>query len=125
MKQTKYTLSIACCALILLVSGCTSMKDPATSNIAVSKNAIANADSADAAQFAPLELQSAREKLTRANAAMADKDYKLANDLAIQAQADAKVATSKANSSKAQAAADALNADIRVLQEELTRANNQ
>jgi hypothetical protein len=53
---------------------------------------------------------------------MAQKDYKLAMDLASQAQADAKLAQAKANSTKAQKAADALQDDIRVLREELDRA---
>ena len=54
---------------------------------------------------------------------MADKDYKLAVDLAAQAQADAKLAQSKANSAKAQAAANALQDDINVLRSELQRNN--
>jgi hypothetical protein len=125
MKRTTLSLSLAFCALALTIAGCTSMKTPAKENIAASKNAVENATSADAGQLAPAELQTARDKLARANKAMADENYKLANELAIQAQADAKVATSKANSAKAQAAADALNTDVRVLQEELNRKNNQ
>jgi hypothetical protein len=66
-------------------------------------------------------MSSAREKLMLANKAMQAKDYKLAVDLAAQAQADAKLAQGKANSAKAQAAADALQDDIRVLREELDR----
>jgi hypothetical protein len=54
---------------------------------------------------------------------MSSKNYKLAIDLAAQAQADAKLAQSKANSSKAQTAANALQEDIRVLREELERNN--
>jgi hypothetical protein len=64
------------------------------------------------------------EKMARANKAMADKDYKLADELATQAQADAKLAQGKANSAKAQTAADALQDDIRVLREELQRSNS-
>jgi hypothetical protein len=63
--------------------------------------------------------------MLRANAALAAKDYKLARELAVQAQADAKLAQSKANSSKATAAADALNEDLRVLRQEVDRANAQ
>jgi hypothetical protein len=58
-----------------------------------------------------------------ANKAMADKNYPLAQDLATQAQADAKLAQGKANSSKAKAAADALQDDVRVLREELDRTS--
>jgi len=119
------TSALIIASAALFITGCTDMKTPAAANIAVSKNAIDNAAGADAAQLAPSEIQSAREKLGKANAAMANGDYKLANDLALQAQADAKVAQSKSTSAKTQAAADALNADLRVLQDELNRKNNQ
>lgn len=68
-------------------------------------------------------MNSAREKLALANKAMASKDYKVAQDLAGQAEADGKLAQSKANSAKAQAAADALQDDIRVMRQELDRAS--
>jgi hypothetical protein len=67
-------------------------------------------------------MQSAREKLMRANQALAAKDYKTAQDLATQASADAQLAQSKANSAKATSAADELQQSIRTLREELNRA---
>lgn len=105
----------------MLAVGCSSLKTPATADVAVSKAAVTNAAGAGGAQYAPVEMTSARNKMVLANKAMADKDYKLARDLAAQAQADAKLAQSKANSTKAQAAAKALQDDIRVLREELER----
>lgn len=110
-------------AAVVLTAGCSSMKTPATASVAVSNAAVANASTAGGAEFAPVEMNSAREKMARANKAMADKDYKLANELAIQAQADAKLAQGKANSAKAQTAANALQEDIRVLREELDRTS--
>jgi hypothetical protein len=101
------------------------MKTPATADVAVSKEAVSSAADAGAAQYAPMELKSAQEKMAAANKAMAGKDYKLARDLAGQAQADAKLAQSKANSAKATAAADAVQDDVRVLREELDRASKQ
>jgi hypothetical protein len=106
---------------VILSAGCSSMKGPATTSIAVSKEALSGAGGAGGAEFAPVEMESARHKLALSNQAMAAKDYKLANDLATQAQADAKLAQGKANSAKAQLAADALQDDIRVLREELDR----
>jgi hypothetical protein len=99
------------------------MQTPATADVAVSQAAVGNASSAGGAEFAPVEMRSAREKIALANQAMAAKDYKRADDLANQAQADAKLAQSKADSAKAQLAANALQDDIRVLREELSRAN--
>lgn len=114
---------IVCGALVLTLAACaSSQKAPATADVAVSKNAVENAVSAGAADLAPEEINAARDKMMRANAALAAKDYALARDLATQAQADAKLAQSKANSAKATAAANALDADLRVLRQEVERA---
>jgi len=106
---------------VLIAAGCSSMKTPATASVAVSTAAVDSAAGAGGAEFAPVEMSSARNKMAWANKAMADKDYKLANDWAIQAQADAALAQGKANSAKAKIAADALQDDVRVLREELGR----
>ncbi len=89
----------------VLAVGCSSLKTPATADVAVSKAAVDNAASAGGVQYAPVEMMAARDKMVLANKAMADKDYKLARELAAQAEVDAKLAQSKANSAKAQAAA--------------------
>jgi len=122
-KNSKLWFTVLCGAAVVLTVGCSSLKTPATADVAVSKAAVENAAGAGGAEFAPVEMNSAREKLALANKAMAAKDYKLAVDLASQAQADAKLAQGKANSAKAQTAADALQDDIRILREELDRAN--
>ncbi len=108
-------------AILLLAAGCSSMKTPATADVAVSRAAVESAAGAGAAELAPQEMNSAREKMMRANQALAAKDYPLARDLAAQAQADAKLAQSKAGSAKATSAADEINENIRVLREELDR----
>lgn len=110
-------------ASALVAPGCSSMKTPATASVAVSTAAVDNAAGAGGAEFAPVEMSSARNKMALANKAMAAKDYKLANELATQAQADAKLAQGKADSAKAKTAADALQDDIRVLREELDRTS--
>ncbi len=125
-QPSKTTLtSMLIAAAILSLSACTSpQKAPATADVAVSKNAVENAVSAGAADLAPAEINLAREKMMRANQALAAKDYALARDLATQAQADAKLAQSKANSAKATAAAQALATDLQVLRDEVDRANS-
>ncbi|MBC7686026.1 MAG: DUF4398 domain-containing protein [Bdellovibrionales bacterium] len=124
MNQTNNQLTKAlCAAMVLTLAACaSSQKAPATADVAVSKNAVENAVSAGAADLAPAEINAARDKMMRANAALASKDYTLARDLATQAQADAKLAQSKANSAKATAAANALDADLRMLRQEVDRA---
>jgi hypothetical protein len=124
IRISQGTLGALCCAVTILATGCSSMKTPATADVAVSTAAVNNASGAGGAEYAPVEMRAAREKMALANQAMAAKDYKKADDLANQAQADAKLAQSKADTAKAQAAANALQDDIRVLREELNR-NNQ
>lgn len=123
MQSQSQWFTALCAAAVILTAGCTSLKTPATASVAVSKAAVDNASSAGGAEFAPVEMNAAREKMALANKAMTAKNYKLARDLANQAQADAKLAQAKADSAKAQTAADALQEDIRVLHEELDRSN--
>jgi len=122
--MTKQVQMLCGAAVLLGLAACASDKAPATADVAVSRAALANATSAGAADLAPAEMQSAREKLMRANQALAAKDYKTAQDLATQASADAQLAQSKANSAKATSAADELQQNIRMLREELNRANS-
>ena len=91
-KNTKYIAAALMGVALAATVGCTSLKTPATADVAVSKAAVDNAASAGGAEFAPAEMMAARDKLALANKAMAAKDYKLAIDLAAQAQADAKLA---------------------------------
>jgi hypothetical protein len=113
---------LLCATALLSLAACASQKAPATADVAVSKNAVENAVSAGAAELAPEEINLARAKMLRASQALAAKDYTLARDLATQAQADAKLAQSKANSAKATAAANALQEDLRALRDEVDRA---
>jgi hypothetical protein len=124
--HTTQLFKAVCAAALLSLAACgTSQKAPATADVAVSKNAVENAVSAGAADLAPQEITAARAKMMRANEALAAKDYVLARQLATEAQADAKLAQSKANSAKANAAANALDADLRVLRQEVDRANQK
>lgn len=126
MDSKESIKALAGVALMLALAACSSpQKAPATADVAVSRNAVENAVSAGAAELAPMEITSAREKMLKANQALAAKDYKLARELAIQAEADAKLAQSKANSAKATAASNALNEELRVLRQEVDRANSQ
>ncbi|MGZ3158223.1 MAG: DUF4398 domain-containing protein [Burkholderiaceae bacterium] len=122
-RNLKQWLTVLCGTSAILMAGCSSMKTPAMADVAVTKAAVDNASRDGAAEFAPVEMNSAREKLALANRAMEAKHYKEADQWAAQAQADAKLAQGKANSAKAQANADALQDNIRVLREELDRAN--
>ncbi len=102
------------------MAGCASIPQP-TEQMAVSRSAITNAERAGGAEYAPLEMKTARDKMDRAGKAMAREDYEDARRLAEEAQVDARLAEKTAESAKAQKAAVALSDDIRVLREEINR----
>lgn len=112
-------ISVIGCAAIVIV-GCASIPPP-TEQIAVAKSALASAASAGGSEYASVEMASAQEKLDRAQKAMEKEDYENARWLAEQAQADARLAEKKAQSAKAQKAANVIQDDIRVLREEINR----
>jgi len=119
--RLKQSLRMAGPVLALLVlAACASMPPP-TSELAVSTAAVAHAAGAGANEAAPVDMNSARDKLARANKAMIDKDYKLALSLSQEAQADARLAEAKADSARAVKAAAAVQADGQALREELAR----
>ena len=106
---------------VALLSACSSLKTPATSDVAVTGAAVESAVSAGGSEFAPVEMNAARSKLALARQALAANDYEQAMRLADASRADAKLAQAKANSAKAQKAANALDEDIQVLRNEINR----
>ncbi len=104
----------------LVVAGCASVPPP-TEQMAVSRSAIANAVSAGGAEYAPVEMRAAQDKMDRAGRAMQKEEFQDARSLAEEAQADARLAEKKAQSAKAQKAANVTQDDIRVLREEMNR----
>lgn len=125
MKALPPMVRAGAVAAVLTLAACASPeKTPAVAAVAVSHNAVDNAVSSGAPQLAPVELSSAREKMMRANQALAARDYKTARQLAMEAQADAKLAQSKADSAKATEAANQLDADVQALRQQVDRANS-
>jgi hypothetical protein len=113
-------LSTALCGAALALAACATTPPP-TAQMAVSNAALAHAVSAGSAEFAPVEMTMAREKMTRANAALAAKHNDEALALAQQAQVDAQLAEAKAESAKARKSADALQQAASALREEMAR----
>ena len=105
----------------LALGACANNPPPPTAQLAVTRTEISNAEAADARDFAPLELQSAREKLTRAQAAMRNEDYRRARYLAEQAEADARLAATRARTAKASRAAQEVRQGIDTLRQEIDR----
>ncbi len=105
---------------VVFVAGCASIPAP-TEQIAVSKAAVDSATSAGGNQFAPVQLQSALEKLNAAERAMAEGENLKARQLAEQAQVDAQLAAATARAAKAQKAVGELREGNRVLHQEIDR----
>jgi hypothetical protein len=104
--------------LIAALSACSST--PPTAQMAVSKAAVERADTS-AAVDAPVEVAAARQKLSLANAAFANKDFELARRLAEQAEADAALAESQARSVRSARALAEVREGIRQLRDEMSR----
>jgi len=104
---------------ILTLAGCASVEPP-REQMAVARAAVERA-SGPAAAEAPVEVSQAREKLDRANVAMAREDYDSARRLAEQAEADANLAEAKSHSVRADRALREVREGIRQLREELAR----
>ena len=78
-----------------------------------------DAEAAGAADFAPMDLDFARDKLAKARAAQEKRDYKEAQRWAEQAAVDAQLATVKSRAAKARAAIEKARASNAKLREEL------
>jgi hypothetical protein len=104
----------------IFMAGCATPPPP-LELIAVSKAAVNDANVAGANELAPIQYKSAVDKMTAAEVAMAKKEYPLAKQLAEQAHVDAKLAVAMARAAKAKKAADALQEDSRILNQEIGR----
>jgi predicted S18 family serine protease len=90
------SLSISLTAASLLgLGGCASVPPP-RGEMAAGALAVSEAEEAEASQYAPAELYSARKKMETAEQAMDNEDYKKARRLAEQALVDAQLAEAKA-----------------------------
>ncbi|HYD66371.1 DUF4398 domain-containing protein [Azospirillum sp.] len=105
----------AAALLSLGLVACASDVPPPTAQLGAASQAILNAERAGAPQFAPGELQMARNKLAAADAAMRRDDRTEARRLAEQAQMDADLAAVHAQNAAAQQAAAAVRRDQQVL----------
>jgi hypothetical protein len=83
------------------LSGCGSVPAP-VAEMSAAQTAVTSAEEANAAEYAPSDLDRARDKLIRAQAAMQEEDNEEARRLAEQALVDARVAEAKARAETAQ-----------------------
>lgn len=106
----------------VFTTGCaTTEKRDMAAQLEVAKTAVADAVSAGAPEFAPVELKVAQENLAEAEKAAMEDDYKRAKKLGEDAATNAQLASAKTRAAKAQQAADAVKESDRTLQDEMNR----
>lgn len=119
---TAQRLLPALAAALLILAGCAS--PPAPDEMAVANAALSHAVAAGAPEFAAAELAAAREKMNRANQALADKDADRARALAQQVTLDAQLAEARAESEKARRSEAAVRDANGAVRDEISRQPN-
>jgi hypothetical protein len=111
------------CAIAFGIVACASTPMP-VEKLAVAKSSLERAEQAQAAQFATIELNSARNKFAAAQAAADKKDADVAARLADQADVDAQLAEATARAKQQQQLVAEMDAGMRDLRNETLRRDN-
>jgi hypothetical protein len=110
------------CATAFGIVACAATPMP-VDKLAVAKSSIDRAEQAQAAQFAQVELSTARSKFAAAQSAADRKEGDVAARLADQADADAQLAESTARAKQQQQLVTEMDASLRDLRNETLRRN--
>lgn len=119
MRSGRKTMALA--ATALAVAACGGTAERPDEDLARAEAGIRQAEQGGADQYGALELQSARDKLSRARAAVEENEMEMADRLAEQAAVDADLAAAKTRSRKAELAVKEVEESIAVLREEMAR----
>ena len=111
------------CVIAFGIVACAATPMP-VEKLAVAKSSIERAEQAQAAQFAQIELTSARNKYAVARAAADKNDAKVAARMADQADIDAQLAESTARARQQEQLATEMDASLRDLRTETLRRDN-
>jgi len=111
------------CAVAFGIVGCASTPMP-VEKLAIAKTSLERAEQAQAAQFAQVELNSARNKYAAAQAAVDKKDAEVAARLADQADVDAQLAEATARVKQQEQLVAEMEAGLRALRNETLRDNS-
>jgi chromosome segregation ATPase len=103
----------------LALAACANEVPPPNSQITLSDSIIRDAESAGAVEYAPVELNTAREKLEAARREMQDENNEKALRLAEEAELDARVAQLRSRTKTTRDAAAAIQASIDTMRREI------
>jgi PBP1b-binding outer membrane lipoprotein LpoB len=109
-------------AATTIVSGCASAPEP-TAELVAARQAVSEAERAQAVEHAAEVMTESRTKLALAEAAVKERNMEQAARLADEARIDAELATAQAAAAKAQAANDEMRRSTQTLIEEMQRNN--
>jgi hypothetical protein len=109
----------------LLLAGCASAPPAPTASLDAARQAISNAERADASRFAAAELSDARARLAAADGAVLKEEMVLAQRSAEQSRADAELAAARSSASKAKTVNDEMMRSTGALTEEMQRAGDK
>lgn len=106
---------------LLMLAACASVPPPPTAQLQAAEQAIASAERARVADYAPVELSEARNKLSAAHRAVQQEEMVRAQRLAEQSRVDAELASARADAAKAEAVNDEMRKSIDMLKREMQR----
>ncbi|MCM8740317.1 MULTISPECIES: DUF4398 domain-containing protein [Pseudomonas] len=115
---SRVRLSLSGLVVAAALSACASAPVP-EQQITLSRDAVNRAVSAEATQYAPLEMKAAQDKMFLMERAMGERDYVQARTLAEQIEADANLAERKARAVKWQKQLVDARSGIQVLKQEM------
>ncbi len=118
MRSTRFILLLTAAAL---TAACATRPPAPTEELAVARSAIGYAVESSARDSAPEDLAEARRKLERAEQAMGTRNHEVARQLALEAEAAARLADFKARNASTRRTVSELEASIQALREELDR----
>jgi hypothetical protein len=106
---------------LLALAACATTPVPPTAALQAAQLAIANAEQARAAEYAPAELSLARDELASARTAVQREEMVLALHLAQQSRAGAELASARADAAKSAAANEEMRRSNDAMQQEMQR----
>ena len=121
LKLTRMGAACTAVAITIGLAACASTPIP-NEKIAVAKSSVQRAEQSGAPELAPVEMAAARDKLVRAEKAAADREAQPANQLAEQADIDARLAEATAQQQRSRKAAMESDANMQALRNESLRS---
>lgn len=108
-------------SVLLALAACAGTPSPPTQQVQAAQLAITSAEQERVADYAPLDLRQAHDKLTAARNAITQEDMVLASRLAEESRVSAELATALTAQMKAKAINDEMIQSINALQREILR----